>query len=76
MCPTSDKYYSTCRPPASKINKKGKLGFTELEYLGYLVGSGCLKPQPKMVSVILTAARLQTNGPVLGARWLQQPLHS
>lgn len=45
-----------------KVNpKKSKLGFTELEYLGYAEGGGQLKTQEKKVEAILQAASPRTK---------------
>lgn len=39
-------------------NVYGKqLGLAELDYLGYTMGGGCLKPQPKKIVAIQTAPR-------------------
>lgn len=41
-----------------KVNlKNGKLGLSELAYLGYILGGGHLKPQTKKLKAILQAAR-------------------
>lgn len=46
--------------------RKSKLGFKELEYLGYTVGQGRLKPQKKEVEAILSTAGPQTLETVPG----------
>lgn len=45
-----------------KVNlKESKLGFTEIDYLSYIVEEGRLKPQRKNVKAILEALRPQTQ---------------
>lgn len=40
---------------------KSRLGFTELKYLGFLVGRGCLRPLPDKVEALAQQARPTTN---------------
>lgn len=41
--------------------KNSKLGFRELDYLGYIIGDGQIKPQTKKIEVILQVVRPQTK---------------